>query len=222
MAFTQGLHRSKTRCSSTGRALTLATTAALALVLSGGLLSCSSNSPSVPAKESTATNRPSTATAVTTTTTAALTPVPEGVLNADLQTLDGKSFQLADYAGKVVVLDLWATWCPPCRIEIPHLVELHKEFAAQGVEVIGLDVDPTETVDDVNAFAREFGINYKLGWADRSVAIALMGDNGSIPQTFVITRDGRILKRFIGFSPQKTGSMLRQAVEQAAKTSSGA
>lgn len=142
--------------------------------------------------------------------------LPEEVRDAEIQTLDGETFRLADYKGKVVVLDLWATWCPPCREEIPHLIELSKEYKDQGVEVIGLDVDQTETVEAIREFADEFGINYKLGYAEQDFALALMNGNTAIPQTFVISRDGRILNRFIGFSSQKMAGLLRQAVEQAA------
>ncbi|HEX8708438.1 MAG TPA: redoxin family protein, partial [Pyrinomonadaceae bacterium] len=70
--------------------------------------------------------------------TANLTPLPDPVLNEQFETLDGKAFKLSDLKGKVLVIDLWATWCGPCRYEVPHLVELQKEFGPRGFEVIGL------------------------------------------------------------------------------------
>lgn len=143
--------------------------------------------------------------------------LPTTVLETPLRDLDGKTFRLADYAGKVVVLDLWATWCGPCRVEVPHLIELSKEFGARGVEVIGLSTeDPEEATEAVREFAREFKINYKLGWGREIFLPLLRGSQPVIPQTFVITRDGRLYKHFAGFNPATGPAKLRQAVEDVA------
>lgn len=147
--------------------------------------------------------------------TAALPAVPEALMQAELRALDGGTIRLADYAGKIIVLDLWATWCPPCRYEIPHLVALGNEYRARGVEVIGLTVDENDTEQKLRAFASQYGINYKIGWADADFAYSFMGDYSSIPQTFIITRDGRLLKKFVGFDPQRGPQKLRGAIEQA-------
>lgn len=147
---------------------------------------------------------------------AALPAVPASVMEADFQTLDGGSLRLSGYAGKVLVLDLWATWCGPCRQEIPHLVQLGNEYRARGVEVVGLSTeDPAAAAPKVRDFAGEFKINYTLGWAGGELARALMQGNSSIPQTFVITRDGRLVKRLIGFNALTGPTQLREAVEQA-------
>ncbi|HEY0385326.1 MAG TPA: TlpA disulfide reductase family protein [Pyrinomonadaceae bacterium] len=151
--------------------------------------------------------------------TAMLTPLPVALLNAPLKTIDGKPFKLSDAKGKVLVLDLWATWCGPCRQEIPHLVELYKEMGPQGVEVIGLDIDPeSDTPADVQAFMKEFNVNYKVAFLERQYAVTLMSDNSSIPQSYVITRDGKIHSRFIGFSTTSTAPRLRAAIEEALNT----
>jgi thiol-disulfide isomerase/thioredoxin len=119
----------------------------------------------------------------------------------------------------VVVLDIWATWCGPCRLEIPHLVELSNEYKAKGVEVIGLTTEnPAEDEEAVRAFAKEFNINYKLGWATADLAMPLMQGSNSIPQTFVIAPGGRVLNRFRGFSPSLAG-MIRSAVDKATTAS---
>lgn len=148
-----------------------------------------------------------------------LTPLPAVAWDTQLKTLDGKSFKLSEMKGKVLVLDLWATWCPPCRKGIPHLVKLSKDYESRGVEVVGLDIDPDnpdETPETVRAFADEFKINYKLAFIPRDFSLALMAGNNSIPQTFIITRDGRMLKRFVGFSEEQgTHEKIREAVEQA-------
>ncbi len=150
-----------------------------------------------------------------------LTPFPAAVMEAPLTTLDGKAFKLSDSKGKVLVLDLWATWWGPCRQEMPHLVELQKEMAARGVEVIALDIDPVQdTPEDVKAFVKEFKVNFKVAFLERQFAAILLSDNGSIPQSYVITRDGKIYKRYVGFSPVSTPPQLREAIEDALKMKS--
>jgi thiol-disulfide isomerase/thioredoxin len=144
-----------------------------------------------------------------------LETVPPAAWNTEIQAVDGAKFRLSDFKDKVVVIDLWATWCGPCRLEVPHLVDLQKEYGAKGVEVIGLTTeDPLEDEEKVRDFAREFKINYKLGWSPREVSLALMNGNSSIPQTFVIAPGGRIVTKFRGFSSQ-IPSMIRAAIDKA-------
>ena len=132
-----------------------------------------------------------------------------------MRALDGAAFRLSDYKDKDVVLDIWATWCGPCRLEIPHLVRLSEEYGPRGVEVIGLSVeDPASAGGDVRAFAREFGINYRLGWAEQRWTLALTRGAGTIPQTFVIGRGGRRLLHLQGYSPQISAT-LREAIDRA-------
>jgi len=148
-------------------------------------------------------------------------PISEQALNAEIQPLDGPAFRLADFKDKVLVLDIWATWCGPCRYEIPHLVEISKEFGPKGVEVVGLTLENPQTDEEkVRDFAREYKINYKLGWGRADVAQELMAGRGNIPQTFII-KDGKIVKRFIGFSPDKSPAMMLAAIEEATGKASG-
>jgi thiol-disulfide isomerase/thioredoxin len=147
--------------------------------------------------------------------------ISEQALNAEIQPLDGEPFRLADFKDKVVVLDIWATWCAPCRYEIPHLVEISKDYAAKGVEVIGLTLENPQTDEGkVREFAKQFKINYKLGWARADVAQELMAGRGNIPQTYII-KDGKIIKRFIGFSPEQSPAMMLSALNEATGTTSG-
>ena len=132
----------------------------------------------------------------------AWTDLPPEVALAPLKDANGASFKLADFFGKVVVVNFWATWCGPCRREIPELIKLHKEFQSRGVEMIGLtSEDPSASAEKVRKFIQDFQIDYRIGWATDQVAAPLMQGHTAIPQIFVISPDARILKRFVGFSP---------------------
>lgn len=137
------------------------------------------------------------------------------VMNAEIETLEGKTIHLSDYKDKVVVLNLWATWCGPCRKEIPHMVELNKEYASKGVELIGLTTENPQTeAPKVRDFVKTFNINYTIGWARADVALDLMRGRQTIPQTFVIVPGGRVVAHFPGYS-DNLPSMLRAALDKA-------
>jgi thiol-disulfide isomerase/thioredoxin len=141
--------------------------------------------------------------------------LPASALDAPLETLEGKPFKLSDLKGKVLVLDLWATWCGPCRSSIPELVTMQKEYGPKGFEVVGLDIDPeSDTPEDVRRFAKQYEINYKLAFADRDLAISLMR-GGNIPQSIIVNRDGQIIEHLVGFHPVNTPKRMRAAIEQA-------
>ncbi len=141
---------------------------------------------------------------------------PAVVKDTSFPTLDGKSSRLADYAGKILVLDVWATWCGPCRVEIPHLVEMAVEFKRRGVEVIGLTTeDSVRDAEKVGEFATQFKINYPIGYANGEFAKWLMQGRDILPQTYVIGRKGRLYKHFIGFNAQTSPPQLRAAIEEA-------
>jgi thiol-disulfide isomerase/thioredoxin len=144
--------------------------------------------------------------------------LPAVVREAELRAVSGAPIKLSDYAGKVLVVNLWATWCGPCRNEIPELVKFHKEYRAKGLEVVGLSTEnPEVSAEGVRRFVKEFDMDYRVGWVMPEVAITLMQGREAIPQSFVISRDGRILKRFIGFNVTATPLQLREAIESALK-----
>jgi thiol-disulfide isomerase/thioredoxin len=148
---------------------------------------------------------------------ATLPDLPPAVSVVPLKDVKGASFKLADFFGKVAVVNLWATWCGPCRLEIPELVKLHNEYHSRGVEIIGLSVeDPNASAEKIRKFIQDFQIDYRIGWAPAEVAAPLMEGHQSIPQVFVVSRDGYILKRFVGYSPAYV-SQLRQTLEDALK-----
>jgi thiol-disulfide isomerase/thioredoxin len=184
------------------------TVIAFGLLAAFGVSSCNSNDPtSNPAsanKSGTAPNR------------AGFTMLSKPVLQAENRMTSGTPIKLGDYSGKVLLVNLWATWCGPCRMETPELVKLNKEFKDRGVEMIGLSTeDPDDSAQAVQQFVRAYDVDYQIGWATREVALGLMQGRTNIPQSFIIARDGRIIKRFIGFNPQATPVQLRQALEQA-------
>jgi thiol-disulfide isomerase/thioredoxin len=130
-------------------------------------------------------------------------------------TLDNKQrAQLSDYKGKVVLLDFYATWCEPCRAETPHLVQLQKQYAAQGLQVIGLNVGGADDHELVPAYAKEFGIQYPLAFPDDELADSYLADNQNIPQAFLFDRNGNLIKRFAGYS-ENSGVELERLVKAA-------
>lgn len=141
------------------------------------------------------------------------------IRDAEMKAVTGAPIKLSDYSGKVVILNLWATWCGPCRMEIPELVRVYKEYREKGVEVVGLSTEnPEASAEGVRRFIQDFNINYRVGWSPAAVSIALMQGRDAIPQSFIISRDGRVLKRFVGFNPQSTPPQIRQAIEEALKS----
>ncbi len=113
--------------------------------------------------------------------------------------LDGRRASLLDYRGQVVVLDFYATYCPPCRDEIPHLVALQKRLDPQGFKVVGLNVGGAEDRDKVPDYVKSLGIQYQLGEPDEEMSNTFLSENDVIPQTFVFDRDGRLVEHFTGF-----------------------
>jgi thiol-disulfide isomerase/thioredoxin len=145
-----------------------------------------------------------------------LTVLPESLLKRQLKAVDKGSFSLADFGGKVLVVNIWASWCGPCRREVPEYEKVRKQFAGRGVEFIGLTAeDPRTSSERVKQFAHDLDFGFRLGWADHETAVTLMNGRGAIPQTLVITPDGRILSHWRGYSPGQAGNHLRETIERA-------
>jgi cytochrome c biogenesis protein CcmG/thiol:disulfide interchange protein DsbE len=115
-----------------------------------------------------------------------------------LADLEGKVVKNTDFLGKVVILDFWATWCPPCKAEIPHLIALQDKYKDQGLQIVGLSVDEGGA-NDVKPFANENKINYTMLIASSETARAYGGISG-IPTTFVLDKRGTIVKKFLGYT----------------------
>ena len=147
--------------------------------------------------------------------------MPAGLMTRQLQSLDNSSFRLADFSGKVIVVNVWATWCGPCRREIPDYEKVRKEFVGRDVEFIALTTeDPIAARDRVQRFAREFNFGFLIGWADRDTARALMNGRNAIPQTMVIGSDGSIINHWTGYSSSQSRDRLRGAIERGLSESS--
>jgi peroxiredoxin len=114
-----------------------------------------------------------------------------------LTDLSGQPVTLSEHRGKVVLLDFWATWCPPCRKEIPHFVELYDQYRDQGLEIIGISLDQAG-VETVQKFAEEYQINYPVVMGHAEVAGSYGGIRG-IPTTFAISREGKIVETYVGY-----------------------
>jgi len=122
-------------------------------------------------------------------TQAETTPAPDFVIK-DLQ---GTSLSLASYKGKVLVLNFWATWCPPCRKEIPDFIEAYREFKDKGLEILGVSVDET-TAEALLEWTKKTGINYPIALATPEI-LRDYEPGEYIPATIIVDRSGRIRYR---------------------------
>jgi len=129
-----------------------------------------------------------------------ITSDPKGQLAPDfaLKDIDGKTVHLSDYRGKAVVLNFWATWCPPCKTEMPWLVDLQNKYRGQGLEIVGVALDEASK-DEIAKFARDMRLNYSVVIGDDNTADAY-GNVQMLPTTFYIDRDGKITSRVIGLT----------------------
>ena len=115
----------------------------------------------------------------------------------ELTDLNGRTTKSSDFHSKVLILDFWATWCAPCRIEIPHFVELQKQYGDKGLTVIGVSLDE-QGPEVVKKFVKRLGVNYPIVMGNEKVVEAYGGID-AIPTTFVIDRQGRIVSRHMGY-----------------------
>ena len=125
--------------------------------------------------------------------------------NFELATLDGQRVKLSDYRGKAVLLNFWATWCGPCKVEMPWFVELQKKYGNDGLVILGIAMDDSET-PKIAEFASEMGVNYPVLLGTDKVSEAY-GNVEFLPTSFYIDREGKIVGK-------GTGLLGRNEIEQ--------
>jgi peroxiredoxin len=133
-----------------------------------------------------------------------------------LRDLNGDSVSLENYRGNVVLLDFWATWCAPCRLSIPELVEIQKKYRGRGVVVLGISMDDPQMFSDtyILAFKEEFKMNYPILRADQKVAMDYFGTaNMAIPTLFVINREGKLTDKIVGYAPGAVEDSFKRVLE---------
>ena len=114
----------------------------------------------------------------------------------ELRDVNGRTVRLSDYQGKVVLINFWATWCPPCRAEMPDLVRRQREYRAKGLHIIGITYPP-ENKDRVRRFARSLKVNYPIILGTRQLKARFSSDE-DLPLTIVIDRDGKVRDIIVG------------------------
>jgi thiol-disulfide isomerase/thioredoxin len=138
----------------------------------------------------------------------------ERLREREIKSLDNSTFRLSDFMGKVVVINIWASWCGPCRREVPEYEKVRKEYAGHAVEFIGLTTeDPRTAADRVDKFVRDVRFGFRLGWADSELAHTLMNGKSGVPQTLVINAEGRVIKHWTGYAAGSSGDRLRETIE---------
>jgi thiol-disulfide isomerase/thioredoxin len=139
-------------------------------------------------------------------------PAPDFVL----ESLDGRNVHLSDLRGKAVLLNFWATWCAPCKIEMPWFVELQSQYGSQGLQIVGVAMDDSSK-DDIAKFAKDMGVNYPILIGKEAVGDAY-GGVPALPESFFIGRNGKIVDRIIGL---KGKGEIEDDIKKALNTQSG-
>jgi len=130
-------------------------------------------------------------------------PLPNGAADLTFRDLSGADRNVSDYRGKIVVLNFWATWCIPCREEMPLLVSIHRRYAAQGVVVIGASADDETTHHQIAPFIRKLKITFPIWTGATTAHMERLGLGTGLPVTAFIDRDGQIVGRILGILDKK-------------------
>ncbi len=142
----------------------------------------------------------------------------QAVNDLEITQPDGKKFKFASLQGKVILVDVWATWCGPCREQTPKLAALQAKYRDKGLAVVGLSLDEQSDEAEVLKFMKETGVNYTIAYAPDKVSGAFLDstedETGSapIPQLFVIGKDGRLVEHLIGNDPRHSIARLEEVI----------
>jgi thiol-disulfide isomerase/thioredoxin len=145
--------------------------------------------------------------------------MPASLKQSEIQLIDAKTLKLEQYDGKVIIVNIWGTWCGPCRDEIPELMKLQEEFGSKGLQVVGLSLGRDEISEPefkVKSFAKGTKINYDIGFLNERTRKGLndLTPIGAVPMSYVFSKDGKIRAIFQGGGP-RTVEKLRTVVEKA-------
>ncbi len=152
----------------------------------------------------------------------------------DIPLIGGGELAAEEMRGQILVVDVWGTWCGPCRRVIPHLIQIQNDFGSRGVKVIGISAEPAENEEvatrKVLRYAAEMGINYSLGIFDPGLydwirtLMRFEGDAFTVPSTFVVDRDGAVIARYPGYfhgQEEEIRRLLNDRLEEATPAGQG-
>ena len=140
-------------------------------------------------------------------------PLASGLAEADFELLDGTKFKVSEKKGKVLLLNIWGTWCGPCREEMPHLVEMQNKYQEQGLEIIGLNIGDgsgtPESVDQIKAFVEKMKLNYTIARSPNASTVQFyqISKQQVVPQTLLVDREGHLRGVFVGGGQRVIDSM---------------
>ncbi|MBV9217434.1 MAG: TlpA family protein disulfide reductase [Acidobacteria bacterium] len=139
-------------------------------------------------------------------------PFQAALADGEIEMLDGTKSKISDRRGKVVLVNLWATWCGPCRGEMPHLIAMQEQYRDQGFQILGLDVGTDgvpEPISTIKSFGQKNNLNYELARVPNDMVSKFedLSEFRAIPQTFLIDRAGRLRSVFTGGGPQEIEKM---------------
>jgi thiol-disulfide isomerase/thioredoxin len=144
--------------------------------------------------------------------------VPPGLFDRDVVTIANRRFKLSDYSDRTIVLNVFASWCAPCRMILPDLIELKKKYNSHPIEVLGLVSRKTDAdIDEVRRFVSNYGVNFEVIWDTEDFAesiVKLASNHDVLPQTLVIDQTGQVRKILTGFKPDVTPEILRKSLDQ--------
>jgi thiol-disulfide isomerase/thioredoxin len=146
-------------------------------------------------------------------------PIPAGVANVEIESVDGKMTKVSDHKGKLLVLNLWGIWCGPCREEMPHLAQMQKQYADKGLEVISLNIGDQalnpEPMDNIKKYVEQSKLDYPIARITRdSVAqFYAVSQAQAVPQTFLVDRDMHMRGVWVG-GGQNIMNQVQQAIEK--------